>query len=683
MPDNDNIDIEGLKEEAKDIGSVLSNAFNQMAANIQDEIAASLDTTSTFADNMSKSILRDIKQFSKAGDKLAGNAIKMEAGLSSMKDLQKQKIDNETKLLSLQNKINASKMADIDIGEEVLEQYQQAINYNEVIKDSLEEQIKAQAKVDEKMGGMGNLVKGIDSIPGAGKLLETDKALVSMGKAAAKGGSKMKVMGAGMKAMGGALKKNIYALVILELVKAIGKVDEEVTEMSKGLNMSKSEATALRGELSIAANNSQDVFVTTTKLIAAQATLNKHFGTAALFQGEILVQATKLLEKTKLSGEAVAGLAGQSIVAGESFEDNYENTLLTSYEMQRTTGISVDLRNVMAQVGGTSGALRAQLGGSTEEIAKAVTQAEMLGMNMKETAKAGRSLLDFESSISAELEAELLTGKQLNLEKARLAALTGDQVTLQQELANNMGSFEEFSNMNVLQQEALAKAVGMTSDQVSDVLYKQEIQGKTARELRALGKDELADRLEATTAQDKFNAMILKLKGMLADIVTPLIPLLDLIMSVLTPVLALLSLLDPIVKTLQMMTTGVVDVVKNILTFGGAGFEDTLAAHDNATSSIEDTWLKPLGYEGQGMAAGGIVTATPGGTQVTIGEGGQSEAVIPLDRASEFGLGKNQPAPMTPIIVKSVTQFDSFGANNPMAPNGRYQSYSNHDTKFA
>ena len=70
MPDNDNIDIEGLKEEAKDIGSVLSNAFNQMAANIQDEIAASLDTTSTFADNMSKSILRDIKQFSKAGDKL-------------------------------------------------------------------------------------------------------------------------------------------------------------------------------------------------------------------------------------------------------------------------------------------------------------------------------------------------------------------------------------------------------------------------------------------------------------------------------------------------------------------------------------------------------------------------------------------------------------------------------------
>lgn len=39
------------------------------------------------------------------------------------------------------------------------------------------------------------------------------------------------------------------------------------------------------------------------------------------------------------------------------------------------------------------------------------------------------------------------------------------------------------------------------------------------------------------------------------------------------------------------------------------------------------------------LAEGGIVMPTPGGTQATIGEGGQAEAVIPLDRAGEFGLG--------------------------------------------
>jgi len=39
------------------------------------------------------------------------------------------------------------------------------------------------------------------------------------------------------------------------------------------------------------------------------------------------------------------------------------------------------------------------------------------------------------------------------------------------------------------------------------------------------------------------------------------------------------------------------------------------------------------------LAEGGIVMPTPGGTQATIGEGGQPEAVIPLDRAGEFGMG--------------------------------------------
>lgn len=39
------------------------------------------------------------------------------------------------------------------------------------------------------------------------------------------------------------------------------------------------------------------------------------------------------------------------------------------------------------------------------------------------------------------------------------------------------------------------------------------------------------------------------------------------------------------------------------------------------------------------LAEGGIVMPRPGGIQATIGEGGQPEAVIPLDRASEFGMG--------------------------------------------
>jgi hypothetical protein len=54
--------------------------------------------------------------------------------------------------------------------------------------------------------------------------------------------------------------------------------------------------------------------------------------------------------------------------------------------------------------------------------------------------------------------------------------------------------------------------MGMTSDQLADILFQQEVQGKTAKELRALGKEELAQRLEAQTLADKFNATMEKVR---------------------------------------------------------------------------------------------------------------------------------------------------------------------------
>lgn len=56
-------------------------------------------------------------------------------------------------------------------------------------------------------------------------------------------------------------------------------------------------------------------------------------------------------------------------------------------------------------------------------------------------------------------------------------------------------------------------------------------------------------------------------------------------------------------------------------------------------------FVTALGYAnmaaiaGVKLAEGGIVRAQPGGIQATIGEGGQDEMVVPLDRASEFGFG--------------------------------------------
>lgn len=428
----------------------------------------------------------------------------------------------------------------------------------------LGDELEDRNAIEKQLGITGDIMEGLSKLGFKdNKLFDLEGAGKSMGAAAQKGAGTMKVAQEGIKKvfMGGAKKMGWIGLIIM-LIEALKGLDSEVTEMSKGLNISRGEATNLRNEMSGAAAASGDIFVTTKKMVKAQAALNENLGTSARFSNNVLVTATKLLEKVKLSAEATAGLAAQSIVAGGSFEKNYKASLKISNDMQVQTGIALDLRKIMTEVGTTTGSLRAQLKGSTQEMTKAVTNARLLGMNLKQAADAGRTLLDFESSIENELTAELLTGKALNLERARAAALTGDQVTLQNELAKNMGDWTEFQDMNVLQQEALAAAIGMSKDDLADILFTQQVQGRTVEELRAAGEDELANRLEATTLAEKNAALQEKLMGMVADAITGLLPVLELVGGIISVIGPILSVIDPLLKAVMVVLTAVIDSFK-------------------------------------------------------------------------------------------------------------------------
>jgi len=94
-------------------------------------------------------------------------------------------------------------------------------------------------------------------------------------------------------------------------------------------------------------------------------------------------------------------------------------------------------------------------------MARAAIEARKLGLSLSTTAKIADSLLDFESSIESELEASLLIGRQLNLNKARELALMGDMEALQKEIIRQVGSEQQIQQMNVIQRQKLAAAIGV------------------------------------------------------------------------------------------------------------------------------------------------------------------------------------------------------------------------------
>ena len=133
-----------------------------------------------------------------------------------------------------------------------------------------------------------------------------------------------------------------------------------------------------------------------------------------------------------------------------------------------------------------------------ENLFEAAVAARQFGLSIDSVAKAARSTLDFESSINAEVEASVLLGQNINLQRARQLALSKDLVGFQQEIKNQLGGINDFTELNVFQQESLAKAVGMSVGEVSKLVSGTEklslagaLSGESFEDL--LGEDGLSN----------------------------------------------------------------------------------------------------------------------------------------------------------------------------------------------
>ncbi len=339
----------------------------------------------------------------------------------------------------------------------------------------------------------------------------------------------------------------------MKLIELGFAADKEVTDLSKSMAISKDQASAVRDRMVEIEKSSTNLLMTTKNQVAAQLELADAFGATQGFTEKQIEDQITLTKRIGLSADEAAGLQQLAMANGKTADDVVSSTIKQTAALARQTGIQLNNKKVLAEVAKVSGQLRLQYQNNPELIAKAVVQTQKLGVTLEQAAKASKSLLNFEESIEDQISAELLTGKQLNLERARLLALNGDVAGSMQEMLSQIGSAAEFSQMNVLQQEALAKAVGMTADELANSLIQQENLNKLgsetkkqiqaqADELRKKGKveeanrlmnsigneDEAEEALRQLSAQETFNAAVEKLQSIIGNIVAgPMGELLD------------------------------------------------------------------------------------------------------------------------------------------------------------
>lgn len=382
-------------------------------------------------------------------------------------------------------------------------------------------------------------------------LTEAFKQTHMMGQAAKAAGAEFNAMKTFTKALGGEMSSlvggpiGLLLITITEIVKAFKLSDKAAGDLAKDFNITYNEANRVRETLTDIAQESGDAAVNTRALQESMVAVGKSLGSNAMLNKEDLIFMTKLREQAGFTNEEIIGIEKTTLATGRNLEDNVESLLYAAKTTGINNGVLLNEKDIMRDISKASDAIKLSVGGSGKALGAAAAQARALGMELSQVDKIAESLLDFESSIANELSAELVTGKDLNLEQARLYALNNDIEGLSREIAKNYGSAAEFSQMNRIQQEYAAKAVGMSRDELAKTLTDAEalrglssLQAEDAKaalaaaRARGMSEEEIAkkgieDLMNQQSVQERLTQSVEKMKEVFVGIVEAFSPILD------------------------------------------------------------------------------------------------------------------------------------------------------------
>lgn len=448
-------------------------------------------------------------------------------------DIQRAKLQNNQslarslgqQLATLDNQISQQESS-LNIDER---RYAATIEANKIAQENvqlLQEELDVEKEINKSIGLSGKALGFFANKLGLGtkfygEMVERSRDLNEEGKKMTfldKLGSLGKAAGAGLKeaitdpltaiplagaAIGGIVSglKSVFDYIV--------GIQDQTVKFARAMNLSTGEARALKMEFASLSISSGDLFINSQKMVESQMELADALDVTNRLTNEQLATNIKLRDIAGLDLETRKGIVEASTLTGQSSEGITKSVLSQVAGLKQATGISFNYQKILKEASNLGGYLGLTFAKYPAQLTKSLVTVKSMGMELKQLDSIADSFLDFESSISKEFEAQLLTGKDINLTKAREAFLNNDLATAAKEITSQVGSANDFLKLNRIQAESLASAFGMSRDQMGDMLKQQELLGK-------LGAKDLKDaqaKVQALKAQGKSKEEIIRLTG--------------------------------------------------------------------------------------------------------------------------------------------------------------------------
>jgi hypothetical protein len=508
-----------IRRQARETAEIVEDALRDISSKIKGIFEQSLTSTDTFSQTLKKDITQSLNTLAKTSTLIEGNLSKLKQGNISRLEIEKQIEQRKIKIAAIESQIAIAEKNKLVNTKAVNEQLKETRDIEKELEKELLSQAEAADKINQKLGNTGKILKGFTKIPILGQLIDSEKVLKKVqNESAREGSTKTSVFKAGLKETGKTIKESLLDPTVLmggtftALVKvaqffvdAMFAADKQVTNIAKNFVVSKDRASNIRDSFTRLTERAgtftklqEGNLLLQKEIVEANFKINDLLGTSVNLsktrnqEGEKLVtqfaNASKFLA---LSDEEQKGLLDTTATTGKEVDSINKTILGTASLRKLESGILINERKILRDVLTLNNANKLTIKGGAEGLANAAFAAAKLGSNLKTVEGISKSLLQFEDSITSEIEAELLLGKEFNFEVARAAALFGDLETVAKEVTNQIGSAAEFGRMNVIQQDALAKTFGLQREELADILVQQENLNKLKDVYNTRAKDEI------------------------------------------------------------------------------------------------------------------------------------------------------------------------------------------------
>ena len=396
---------------------------------------------------------------------------------------------------------------------------------------------KIQDKINKQLGIAGALMKGLTKTLGSlglnssevsQAIEEAAQEMYDLTEAAVAAGEKVnrfKLLGEASAKVFKAVGKELFSLEFFSgaILKSFLGLDKASTKIVRLTGQNNAIAASFNTRLATGADILENM---------AEFTERTGLAASAVFSNGDLARMAEAKNMLGLTAQEANNLGTYAKASGTSI-DSYQEGIVESVNSFNAANDSAVAHGVILKdVLNASSDIAMSLAGNPTKIAGAAAAARKLGVSLEKVNEIAGSLMNFESSIEAELEAQLLTGRQINMSKARELALNNDLEGLATEINKQIGSSAEFANMNRIEQEALAKSLGMSREELAKTLIAQAQQGDLTDKQRAKMRGVTVEQLKQMEAGESLQKALAKLAEPVASLLTVLTPIVNVLAKI-------------------------------------------------------------------------------------------------------------------------------------------------------